>query len=182
MMMGNSIYSQDIISFSLGDFGIGYNQSNNEINNFELNSSLLNIFFEWPGFNEDSKARIGLKISPFNLRILPMIDNLTFSFVNMDIFTDFLGPYFIRFGPFASINWLFFEKSHFEPEYFIFSTGLRFTLLAYTESIFRIQFIDLDIGYRRINNENNIYFTIKLDLIDYVIFPFFLGAIIFGKS
>jgi hypothetical protein len=185
MTMNYNVYSQNNFSYSLGDFGVGNNFTNNETNNFEVNFSLVNLFFEYPGYLKISKARIGIKMSPFNLRNLPLIDNRTFSFVNIDIFTDFLGPIkgfldnidYIIFGPFASINWLLFEKEHFEPEYFIFNTGLRFTLLGYIESNARVQIVDCDVGYRRINEINSLYFTIKFDLFDFIALPIILGAL-----
>ncbi|MDR2596147.1 MAG: hypothetical protein LBC76_02380 [Treponema sp.] len=188
--MSYNVFSQDFIdvfSFSLGDMGFGFNNSaDNEIKNFEFNLSAANFFIEYPPpFLDDSKARIGIKMSPFNLRVLK--DNNSFSFVNIDIYTDFLSGHskpYNNLGPFASINWLLFENKHFDSAFYIFSAGLRFTsfIVRPEKSPFRIQLINFDIGYRRINNTNNIYLAVKLDFIDYIMFPIFTWAILRGGS
>jgi hypothetical protein len=174
ILTGYNVYSQDrndgIFSYSWGDMGIGYNNStDNEIKNFEVNLSFANLFFEYPNFRDDPKVRIGIKLSPFNLRVLPWDKTCTMSFANADIFARFsFDVDSIHFGPFASINWLLFEKT-FDLEFYIFSAGLRFTLLQWLDShVHRWHLINFDLGYRRINNTNNIYFTMKLDLISYI--------------
>jgi hypothetical protein len=194
LLLNINVFSHDFkdsFSYSLGDIGFGFNNStNNEIKNFEFNLSAANLFFEYPPsfLIDDVKARIGIKISPFNLRVIK--DNTDLSFVNVDIFTHFLPikpkTYRANLGAFASINWLLFENEHFDPSFYIFSAGLRFTSYGTSRpdmsSPFRVQFINFDIGYRRINNTNNIYFTVKLDFLDFIVFPLLAALMLRGGS
>jgi len=186
--MGYNVYSQspyltDYFSFNLGDMGIGYNNStDNEIRNFEFNLSLANLFFQYPDIGGGlGKSRVGIKMSPFNFRVL-FDDNFNFSFFNIDIFTNFLPfpdddrLWYFNLGPFSSINWLLFEEKQIKPESYIFNTGLRFSLLAPGSIFYRGNVIDFDIGYRRIKNTNNIYFTIKFDFV--FLFNLFLPLVI----
>jgi hypothetical protein len=170
------VFSQnDKISFQLGNIGFGYNIREN--GNFEIDISSLNCFFEFPGFGENPKARVGIEYYPFDMKILPVEQNVKISFFNLNFFTDFLGPVgnnrwdYIRFGPFFALNWLTTEKLNFDFQNYSFSTGLRFTLLGYTETILRFQFIDFELGYRITQSNNSFYFLIKFDFIDAIIFP-----------
>jgi hypothetical protein len=165
----------DKISFQFGNIGFGYNIRENE--NFEIDISILNYFFEFPGFGENPKARVGIECYPFDLKILPVEQNAKISFFNLNFFTDFLGPVgngrwdYIRFGPFFALKWLTIEKVNFDFHNYDFSTGLRFTLLGYTETILRFQFMDFELGYRITQSNNSFYFLIKFDFIDVIIFP-----------
>jgi hypothetical protein len=171
--MSYNVYSDSGISFfsfSVGDFGFGPCTSKDN-GGFELNFSFINFAF---GYTSplNTTPLIILKTGPFNLRLLPGDEkNLTFSFINTDIFIDFLhflsdfgkkGILHAYFGGFASCNWLLFENSHFEPKFYIFSTGLR---LSYLISIFHQQFIGFELGYKIINNVNNVFLSIKFDLL-----------------
>jgi hypothetical protein len=170
----------DIISFQLGNIGFGYHISENE--NFEVDISILNYFFEFPGFGENPKARFGVECYPFDLKILPIEQNTKISFLNLNVFTDFLGPVgkdrwdYIRFGPFFALKGLTIENLKFDFRNYNFSTGLRFTLLGYTETIIRFQFVDFELGYNIMQNNNSFYFLIKFDFIDAILFPMIPSA------
>ncbi|GHV92914.1 hypothetical protein AGMMS50268_34170 [Spirochaetia bacterium] len=167
-----------MFSASFGTFGTGYNVSSSGNNQFEINLTTLNSFFEYPGYYVNPKARIGLEMYPFRLRILPITQDTEMSFFNINLFSDFLGPKnkdrwdYIRFGPFVSLNWLTVNNLQMDIKNYVFSSGLRLTLLSYTETNIRFQVMDMEIGYRSINNINNFYFTIKFDFIDGAFLPF----------
>jgi hypothetical protein len=162
----------DNASFQLGNIGFGYYA--NRDNNFAIDFSALNCFFEVPGYFSNSKARLGIEYYPFYLRTLPAERNIQISFFNMNVFGDFLGPKdnwdYIRLGPFFSLHWLTIDNKNFDSQNYEFSTGLRFTLLLFTESILRIQFVDFELGHQIAQNENNFYLLIKFDILDFLIF------------
>jgi hypothetical protein len=174
-------FSEDNISFQLGNFGFGYYI--NENNNFEMDISALNCFFEAPGFFDNPKARLGIEYSPFYIRGLSIIglgSNIKTSFFNMNVFTDFLGPKDkwddIRFGPFFSLHWLTIDNKKFDLQNYNLCMGLRFTLLIFTESILRIQLVDFEFGYEITQNDNSFYFLIKFDLLATAAVPIILFA------
>jgi hypothetical protein len=174
----NYAESQDMFSASLGTIGIGYNIAPEKYDQLEISLTVANLFWEFPGYYKNPKARIGLEIYPFKLRVLPITGNTEMSFVNINLFSDIIGPEgkdrwdYIRFGPFVSINWIILNNFQMNYQNYIFSSGLRLTLLAYTETFLRFQLIDFEIGYRNINNTNNFFVSVKFDFMDSFILLF----------
>jgi hypothetical protein len=178
-LFGNNIYGEnrDIFSFGFAEFGLGYNLSKSDVKEFELTIIPLNLFWEYPDFYENHKARIGIEFYPFELRILPILKNTEMSFINIKLFFDFFEPKnmtgwdYLRIGPFVSVNWLFIDNIIFNFDKYLISSGLRVEFLGYTESIVRFQVTDIEIGYRNSNGENKFYGLVKFNIIDFIFLP-----------
>ena len=156
--------------WNFGNVGLGINYSGKTDDNIELTVSAINVTFEHKGTN------IGLEFNPIKYWYLFKFQNEvaaqgnggTFSFINTNIYWDFVKRYSILLGPFMAINYLYVDTSSgFNAHEYILSGGLRFSyrpkysFFGYSTS----QVLNAEIGYRNIMGKNKFYFSINIDVL-----------------
>ena len=164
------VYTQEniVINMNFGNLSaVGYFPSGDGYSP-ELSLTLINVGIE------HQQTRIGLEFSPFKTYFWPRIyeSEDTYSFLNMNLYwniinSDFSGSSFY-FGPFASINYLFFNEV-FYPDRLMFTAGaqmgFRIGFGGFNYNIF-----SLEAGYRLIDEKGKFFVGGKIDIVALILF------------
>jgi hypothetical protein len=170
------VYTQEniILNMNFGNVSVAGNIPNNDGYSLELSLTLMNIGIE------HRQTKIGLEFSPFKTYFWPRIyeaENI-YSFINMTLywntFNSNLSDGNFYFGPFASINSMFFSKD-LDWDWYIFTAGAQLG--------FRIDFgnfnyniFSVETGYRLIDGTGKYFIGGKIDIVALILFVLIIQA------
>jgi len=166
------VFAQNEIVFNLnaGNFGIGGNIPFNDGYSVEASITLLNFGIEHTGINT------GIEFSPFKVFMWAgdeySEDAVVYSIVNVKIYWNLINHYFtgsnLYFGPFASINTVFFRDDNYIDKY-VFSAGLQ---LGYRAAFGGVNYniFNVEIGYRNIDGRSRYHIGGSIDVVSLFLF------------
>lgn len=164
-----------LLKWNIGNFGIGTNYSLDDDDNLELYADALNFKIE------NKLNGFGLEFSPFRFwewdsfsGDIPSVK--TMSFVNSSLYWNIMNIIYpgqmsdlgILIGPYAAVNYMFWEKHRgINWDQVIFTAGLRLDLSfpVSGDNNVHYKFLGGEVGYRYINGNNKFFAGANVDIL-----------------
>lgn len=151
------------VNWSLGSIGIGgLFPFAAEGPIFEGSVSILDIGVE------HNMSNLGMTFSPFSVFAWAHSnsEDAYFTLLNMTVYWNAVSHRGMFFGPFASVNYLFFEEAfHFDK--YAFTAGLRGGIRMETNRM-NLHIFSMETGFRLVNGQGNFFVGAKIDLLPLV--------------
>jgi len=177
MAMAMTVYAQEdtiqedkpvekgvAVNLNIGNYGIGSNLPGDDIYSLEGIITLLNVGVE------HRKTNIGIEFSPFKYFFWREGDDKkdAFSVLNFNLHWNILNLNFgdgvVFFGPFTSINYLFFENKNFYTDRYILTAGAQLGFRIKMGGI-NYNLLSVEAGYRFIDGQHRYFVGVKGDII-----------------
>jgi len=181
----DNFFDKYIVHGNIGNFSFGSNYPVNDSYNTETYFSLLNIGLKNPItgfgflFTPMQAFQWGEKWQNEN-NIMQQSDIEAWSLFNVTVYWDLfsLVSDAVNFyaGPFATVNYFFFEDS-FTWRRYVFTSGLQLGLRLALNSWFDYNIVSVQVGYRSMDGGNRIYVGGTVDVLGFLAaYIFFLSA------
>jgi hypothetical protein len=157
--------------------------------NFFQNDKCSEEFFDFLNIGIENKSTgIGFEYIPIKYWYWKYNDNYTesrWSFLNFNInwnigdliFSDSTENFFkFYFGPFNSINYIYYTDKVYKWNEFIYTVGFRSGLGVFLTNNVYYNLVEVGIGYRNLNSKNTFYISAKIDIIPLLVIAFSSGS------